>query len=67
MRLDVIISNLADDELVYRESQRLQFGNRLQLGFASSVNVTRCIFPAARAFTSSMLLAEGQLVVTRRR
>ena len=29
VRLDVVISNLADDELVYRESQRLRFGNRL--------------------------------------
>ena len=60
VRLDVIISNLADDELVYRESQRLRFGNRLQQ-VRFIYRVTRCIFPAAGVY-EVQLLAEGQLV-----
>jgi hypothetical protein len=58
--LEVVIANLANDEEVYRESQRLRFGNPLQQ-VRFIYRITRCAFPAAGVY-EVQLLAEGQLV-----
>ena len=46
--LEVIVSRLENDQVMYRQARRLNFGNRLEVQV--HLHVTECSFPAAGTY-----------------
>jgi hypothetical protein len=62
--LEVVITRLADDATIYRESRQVRFGNKLQ-EVRFHFRVTRCSFPSAGKYQID-LFANGQYLAHHR-
>ncbi len=62
--LEVTVSRLENDQIIYRQARRLNFGNRLQ-EVRFIFHVTECSFPAAGTY-EVVLRAERELLALRK-